>query len=122
MGGTGVSVNPREYRHKVRIEQVNPNATGDANGFVDQTDNDNWIRFADRWASVFNKGGREVYRAQQVQADATHVVRMPFDRMLEKATTQMRIAHNGNRLNIASGPTDVVGDRRELEFICEESK
>ena len=116
-----MSINPRQYRHKVTIQQINPNATGDANDVVDENDDDNWIRFIDRWASVFNKGGREVFRAQQVQANATHVVRMPFDSMIETTTTRMRIKHGGKKLNIVS-VSDVLGERHELEFICEESK
>ena len=120
MGGT-VSINPRHYRHKVTVERLDPNATGDENGVVDEDDDDNWIRFVERYASVFNKGGREVFRAQQIKANATHLVRLPFDSTSEKITTAMRFRHNGSKLNIVS-TSDVMGDRRELEFICEESK
>ena len=116
-----MSVNPRQYRNRLTIERVAPNATTDANGAVNEEDDDNWIRFADRYAAVFNKGGREVFRAQQVQANATHVVKIPFDTMADKITTRMRFRHNGSTLNIVS-ISDVMGDRRELEFICEESK
>ena len=113
-----MSISPRQYRYKITVEQVNPNASGDANGVVDQTDDDNWIRFAQRWATVFNKGGREVYRAQQVQTNASHVVRMPFDSLAETITTEMRIVHGGQKLNVIS-VSDVIGDRRELEIVCE---
>jgi len=115
-----VSISPRQYRHKIIVEQVNPNASGDANGVVDRTDDDNWIRFAQRWATVFNRGGREVYRAQQVQTNASHVVRTPFDSLAETITTEMRIAYGGQKLNVIS-VSDVTGERRELEIICEAS-
>lgn len=117
-----MSINPRKYRHRVTIQQLNPNADVDVNGAVDKGNDDNWIRFADRRAAVFNRGGREVYRAQQVQANATNVVTMPFDSTAAQATTEMRIRHNGTKLNIVSGPTDITDDRRELQFICEESQ
>lgn len=117
-----MSINPRKYRNPVTVEYVNPDATGDANGFVDETDDSNWIEFTTGWAEIHATGGREVWRAQQIQASATHLLRMPYSEKLNQANTQMRIDHMGTKLNIAHGPADVELNRRELEFICEQSK
>lgn len=120
--GLGGDVNPREYKEPVTVEYVNPDATGDANGVVDETNNDNWMQFTTGWAKISAQGGREVYRAQQIYASATHVLAMPYSEKLSTANTKMRIDHCGRKLNIAHGPTDVDLTRRELRFICEESK
>lgn len=80
-----------------------------------------WTTFATKWASIHPLTGRELFNAQQVQADVTHKVRMWW---LPGVTTDMRL-----RI-VNSSPTrylnieHVINLRErneELELLCKEA-
>lgn len=75
-----------------------------------------WSTVSTRWGEVVPLEGRELWQAQQVQADVTHRVRLRYD---TPPAPKSRLAHRGRVLNILS--VMVVEERRkELVIYCRE--
>lgn len=82
-------------RHRVVIEQ-RTEGTADAFGAPALT----WTTFATRWADVRPLQGRELFAAQQVQANVSHAVRL---RHLAGVLPDMRLRHKLHTADNASG-------------------
>lgn len=74
------------------------------------------------WARVVEQGSREVERAQQTVANATHIVTLRGDRAI-KPTGRLYWTHRGiaHVLEIASLQNDADGDGSILTVICSET-
>lgn len=83
-----------KLRHRLRIEQ-DSGTTQDASG---QTTS-NWTEYQTVWAAIEPVSGLERWRAQQMQAETTHLIQI---RYLDNVTTKMR---------------GVFQNTRELEFL-----
>lgn len=75
-----------------------------------------WAQVAQVWASVKPLSGRELWNAQQVQADVTHAVRM---RWRQGVDPKMELDLNGRRLRILS-VLNLEERNRTLELLCQE--
>lgn len=99
--------------------QTEPRAVNDYN----EPSNDGWKTFALAWAADGSKSGRELWQAQQVQADITHVLTIRYRTDLNpkmRCLLHERCAPGGKRtLNIES-ITDPEGQRVELQLNCKE--
>lgn len=75
-----------------------------------------WVTQATRWAAVEPLSGRELFLAQQVQADVTHRVGLRFT---PDVTPKMRVLFGERVLNIES-VLDSTESGFELELLCKE--
>lgn len=84
-----------KLRHRITIQQDN-GTTADASGHATA----NWQTYATVWASVQPVQGLERWRANQMQAETTHLITI---RYLPDVTTKMRALFQGVRyLNFLS--------------------
>lgn len=97
------SPDPEDEDNLIATGEIDPNAT--------------WPEFAKRWASIKPLTGRELFNAQQVQADVTHEIKMWH---LPGMTPKMRIRFNSRYFyNIHVLNPDERGE--ETIVICRES-
>jgi head-tail adaptor len=89
-----------KYDQKVQIQSLT--GTADAHGHVDNTADSNWSAYADSFASVMSKGGREFWKVDRVEADVSHVWRCPWSRTVAAATPDMRLIHDSTTYEILS--------------------
>ena len=75
-----------------------------------------WSTFADVYANVQTKSGREFIHASAQNAELSHVVTV---RYLTGLTSEMRINNGGSYLNILS-VFDPDGKKREMKAHCNE--
>lgn len=75
-----------------------------------------WTEVCKTWASIRPLSGRELWQAQQVQADVTHAVRMRY-RMGIDATMELDL--KGRRLKIVA-VLNLEERNRTLELLCQE--
>jgi len=102
-----------QLRHRITIQQ--DTGSEDAAGQVVES----WAAWlSNEPAEVIETGGAERVFGQQVDATATHVVRI---RYREGVTEQMRIVWGGRLLGI-SNARDRDGRRRELWISCKALK
>lgn len=76
-----------------------------------------WTDLGEYWAEVVTLSGREAVNAQQVQAGATHRVRM---RRVREILPDQRFLFRGKTLNILS-VDDVEFRGREYRILCQEA-
>lgn len=75
---------------------------------------ENWVRRGRLYANVTETGGGEMFRGVQLEADVACVVDVNHRDWI---TPQMRLTHNGERLNIKAA-IDRQGRKRDLELHC----
>lgn len=75
-----------------------------------------WKEVAQTWASIKPLAGRELWQAQQVQADVTHAVRLRYRRGVD-ATMELDL--QGRRLKIVA-VLNIEERNRTLELLCQE--
>ena len=107
-----------------RVEILKPPAgvLRTAYGDIPQTE---YTAEATVWAEVRDLTANELLRAQQVQSDATSLVRIRFRKDI---TFQHRLRvigdgsfHSRTRtFEIVGQPQDSAGDSREMQFFCKE--
>lgn len=72
-----------------------------------------------RWARVEPITGREVWNAEQVQADVTHRVTVRFDETIQANAVRWSFDYNGRIFEVRSA-RDIDEARRFLELLCVE--
>ena len=107
-----VMLQPGALRHTVSIEK--PVETTNAYGEREVT----WVAHKSDWrASIEPLAGRELWQAQQVQADVSHRVRI---RYVAGVTPRMRIVF-GTRTFQISSITNTEERNVELVLLCREA-
>ncbi len=74
---------------------------------------------ADVWASVLPQSGREYYRASQVHATMTHVVRIYYSPEVSGVKPTYWLTLGTRRLNIVSA-TNVDEESEFIDMVCVE--
>ena len=98
-------INPRDFRHQMVLQK--PTAgTEDEGGQIDLTNDDNWTDVGRFQLKLYGTGSRELYRAQQVQTNATHVADTIYCERVSQANTSMRWKY-GSRVFQISSASDV---------------
>lgn len=96
-----------KLRHRIRLMRDTGTGRDDAGAPIPL-----WQEMGQRWASVEPLQGRELFLAQQVNADIATRVRMrPFDGL----TPKDRIDHRGRILEVSSIVND---DERGILYDC----
>lgn len=90
------------YSKKVTVQKLDPNASADAHGVVDQTNDANWITHCKLWCAVQSKGGREFWKVDQVNADVSHAWRTQYSSEANAITPEMRLSYDGGIYEVAS--------------------
>jgi len=103
----------RTYNKRVQVQQSN--ATADAHGHVDETDESNWDHYTSTYAAVQTKGGREFWKVDQVAADVSHVWMCPWSETLAAATPKMRVVYDSQNYEILS-VIDIDEAHNEIEI------
>lgn len=103
-------------RHRVTIQRANETQDGMGSSVL------TWVDFAERVpAEVKELTGRELWNAQQIQADITMSVGM---RWLDGVKSKMRLLWHdkeGDRtLSIESPPRNPDGRKRDMLLLCKE--
>lgn len=109
-----------KIRHKIVIERLNPNATPDAAGHIDETDSANWEAFWRPWANLIPRNSREFIGADRVQADITHQIEIRYSDKAYQVSSDMRVKYGNRRFNILSEPYDVDERRVAIRFDAKE--
>lgn len=86
---THCTCNDMAKRHYIDVQQ--PTESQSASGAITTT----WDTFIERSADIETAGGREFYRAQQINAELTHLVRCGG---FAAVTTKMRVAVSDGRI------------------------
>ncbi len=103
-----------DYDKRIKVESLT-GSTADAHGHVDNTVSTNWTTYAQPYASVMSKGGREFWKVDQVAADVSHVWYCPYDANVAAATPDMRIVWDGKTYEILS-VVDIDLAHEEIEI------
>lgn len=75
-----------------------------------------WTTFTTAWASVSPMSAKELFFAEAVTPEATHLITMRYQ---AGVTSAMRVKHRGRYLNIVS-IRNIDERRREIELLCKE--
>lgn len=105
-------MDPGKLKRRVTLQTFTQTDDG-AGGFID-----GWQDITTVWASITPLQGRELYQAQQVDAEVTHRVTI---RYRENVNSDMRILYNNRELTIQS-IINVDENNRFLELICQERR
>lgn len=101
-----------EMRHRVTIEQKTRGASDGAGGSVSET----WSTFAECWAKIEPKAGREMIAADQAVHRVTHVITI---RSRTGVNIAQRVIYQSRTLAIL-GIREMLENGRWLELTCEE--
>ena len=104
------------FNRRITIEKIK-----DDHGEVDLTVDGSWETHAVRWAEIQTKGGREFWRVDKIEAEVSHLIRVPYDRLTAAVTPEMRIKFMSRTINIVSA-INVDEMREKIEMQCKESK
>lgn len=108
---------PNELDKFITVERINPSATEDASGNVDETVDSNWIQFGKEWAKVVTRGSREFVRGDQLGEEITHQWTIRHSSKAAQYTTAMRIRMDGRKFNIAAPPVNM--DERDQWLVID---
>ncbi|MDX1388472.1 MAG: phage head closure protein [Acidobacteriota bacterium] len=99
-------------RERVTLQKNTPGAANAANERADV-----WSNVTTRWARIVPLGGRELFTAQQVYAEASH--RIEMRRYDEVTPARMRVTYGSRVFDIEQ----VIHDERskETHLICSET-
>lgn len=106
----------------VSVYQISRNAVVDEAGHVDESNPDNWELLGKHWCGLMPRGSREFFRREQVAADITHQVEMPYSSQANAITTKMKFCFDGRTLAIAEAPRNEYENNHSLVFACKEIK
>lgn len=101
-------------RHPIHIQRVtetSPNAYGEPTR--------GWLNLVSAWAEVSPLSGRELFAAQQVNAETTHRIRMRHDPGVT-ITPKDRISFGNVTLQIIQ-VANVDERNRQLDLLCKEA-
>lgn len=107
---------------RVTVRRLNPTATVDAAGHIDETAEASWSVLGKRWVQLIPRGSREFFRGQQVAAEITHAVRMRYDSGSKDYTTAMQLVLGTRKLNLAGPGVNTEEANVELVFPAIEVK
>ena len=109
------------FNRRITIQKIKDNPIEDSHGEVDQTDDRVWETYAVRWAEIQARGGREFWKVDRIDAELSHLIRVPYDRLTMGITSQMRIKYMNRTINIEAA-YDVDEMREIIEMRCKEPK
>jgi len=109
-----------QFHKEVVIRKPDPEATRDASGRVDLSDDKNWTTHAHRFARFVNQAGREFFQAQQVQADVTDIVELFYDKETASITPTYRLEFDDRKLEILS-VFNVAERNTTMKLVCKEA-
>lgn len=107
---------------RVTVQRINPTATIDAAGHIEESAEASWIQVGKHWCQFIPRGSREFFRGEQVAAEITHAVRMRYDSDSKNYTTGMRLVLGTRKFNLAGPGVNTEEANVELVFPAIEVK
>lgn len=104
-----------------RIAIERPSTTPDAAGHVDLADDANWDEVGKCWSAMTTRGGREARVFDQVQADVSHIIEMPYNSLTKTIVPKWRLKMGTRRFNITAA-YDVDEQHRTIRIEATEAK
>lgn len=98
---------PADLDRLVTVEKVNPSATEDGSGNVDETVDTNWIQCGKEWAKCVTRGSREFVSGPQLKETVSHQWTIRWSQAASDYTTGMRLRMDGRKFNISSPPLNI---------------
>lgn len=77
-----------------------------------------WTSFAEVWAGVTSKRGREYFSAGSVQGQASIAARIRYRADLVGDSGTLRILWRGEPYDVTEPPQDVDGQRTAIDLFC----
>lgn len=114
-------MNSGNFNRRVTVQQIESNPETDAHGEVDLTNEANWETYAVRWAEIQSEGGKEFWKVNKVNAEVSHLIRIPYDRLTLGIDSKMRIRLGDRTINIVS-VVDPDERHEVIEMQCKEPK
>lgn len=112
----GTCLCANDLNRYVTIQRLNPAATPDAGGHINETIDANWMNVGTEWCQIITQGSREFVVGQQLDQQITHQVSMRFSPSATKYTTKFRLTFEGRILNFAGPPQNVDEKDKWLRF------
>jgi len=85
---------PARRVHPITVQNRVSSASADAHGHVDKTAAASWQTYLTARAEIMTRGGREYYRADILNAETTHVFRIPYSAAAAAILPDMRVIHD----------------------------
>lgn len=104
-----------------RLAIERPKTTPDNAGHVDLSQDSNWTEVGKRWASMTTRGGRESRVFDQVQAEVSHLIGLPYDSLTKTIIPKWRLKMGTRRFNITAA-YDVDEERRTIRVEATEAR
>lgn len=104
-----------DFRHTVTVQRITE-AVNDYNEKVPTP-----LNVAKLGAEVVSQGGREMWRAQQVQPEATHLVKLLDSGVSRDITPEYQFVWEGKTLGIIHASKMENGRYIERHFVCKEA-
>lgn len=86
------------YRHWITVESIS--GTADASGHIDLSVSSNWSSAGKIKGNFISRGGRESFKYDQVQVDASHIVETPSTTFSRSINETYRLSFNSRIYNI----------------------
>lgn len=103
-----------KLRHRVELQAEAAAGADDFGAPIEA----GWATYAERWAEIVPLSGRELWRAQQSQPDATHQVTLRAAGLEVEPTH--RLLFQGRAFHILGPPKDLDERGEVLELTCVE--
>lgn len=91
---------PPRYIHTLTVEK--PKTVADDAGFIDLTEDSNWVTVGQIKANIITKGGAESYVFKQVQATTDMVLKSPSTTLSRSLDPSWRLRFKERKLNIVA--------------------
>ena len=114
-------MNSGNFNRRVTIQKIKDDPITDAHGEVDLTVDGSWETHVARWAEIQTKGGREFWKVDKIEAEVSHLIRVPYDRLTLGINSGMRIRLGDRTINIVSA-IDVDERHEVIEMQCKEPR
>lgn len=108
--------NPGGYDRRITIQQHD--GTTDSLGEIDPSP-EHWDDYYDTYARLQTRGGKEFFKADQVDGEISTVVEIPWTRAAATITRNMRAVCGSRQLNIAA-VIDVDDQHEKINLHCTE--
>lgn len=97
------------YNTRVTIERLKSSATVDASGHVNEADDANWEKYADRWCSIRYNAGAEKLIGDGAQSSGVGAYLFRYDTLTRDITSSMRLKI-GTQVVSVTGPARVIDE------------
>lgn len=105
-----------KYNKRVVVQRLKSTATVNAAGHIDESDDDSWETYCERWCKITHaKTPEQQVGGQQVSYDSAEFV-LRYDTTVSAIDATMRVRVGDKIYSVATAPVDIEGDSKEVVF------